>query len=135
MPVIGMFKVKSHEPLFVQVSFSGLLFYGYVGITGLLLWGVLAYFKSNLGLAQIWCIYGYSLTAFLPIAPLCTLPFNWLAWLLVMSATIMSGLFLVLNIKSEVYEAAGSLSSLILCAILALHLALGLSLKMFFFIF
>lgn len=41
-----------------QVSYSAVLFYGYVGVVGLALWAVLKYFKSAIGLAQIWCTYG-----------------------------------------------------------------------------
>jgi len=118
-----------------KVSFSTVLFYGYVGVIGLLLWGLLAYYSSNLALANVWCIYGYSLTAFLPVAPLCTLPVGWLQWLLVLSATAMSALFLVLNLRAEVQRAMGPSAYPTLLAVLGLHLALGLSLKLFFFKF
>eukprot|EP00873_Tetraselmis_striata_P044142 jgi/Tetstr1/464406/TSEL_009199.t1 len=118
-----------------KVSFSAVLFYGYVGGVGGALWGVLAYCKAPLSLAHVWCTYGYALTVFLPIAPLCTLPVEWLRWLLVLAATAMSGLFLLLNLQGEVREAAGAKGFLMLAAIAGLHLALGLSLKLFFFQF
>mmetsp|Transcript_28259 Transcript_28259/g.79782 ORF Transcript_28259/g.79782 Transcript_28259/m.79782 type:complete len:346 (-) Transcript_28259:462-1499(-) len=118
-----------------KVSISAFLFYGYVGLVGLLLWGVLAYHKSTIGLAHVWCIYGYSLTIFLPIAPLCTLPISWLQWLLVLGSTIMSGLFLVLNLSPDVKEATGARAFLVLLGVLGLHLGLGLSLRLFFFRF
>lgn len=41
-----------------QVSYSAVLYYGYVGVVGLAVWGVLKYFKSAVSLAQVWCIYG-----------------------------------------------------------------------------
>ena len=46
------------RPAPLQVSYSAVLFYGYVGVVGLALWAVLKFFKSTIGLAQIWCTYG-----------------------------------------------------------------------------
>lgn len=40
------------------MSYSAILFYGYVGVVGLALWAVLKYFKSTISLPQIWCTYG-----------------------------------------------------------------------------
>ena len=43
------------------MSYSAILFYGYVGVVGLALWALLKYFKSAVSLAQIWCTYGAAL--------------------------------------------------------------------------
>ena len=43
----------------VQVGYSAVLFYGYVGLVGLMLYACLRWwFKSKVSLAQVWCIYG-----------------------------------------------------------------------------
>ena len=43
----------------VQVGASAGLFYGYVGVIGILLWGMFKWmFKAPVGLTQIWCAYG-----------------------------------------------------------------------------
>lgn len=43
----------------VQVGYSAILFYGYVGLVGLMLYACLRWwFKSKVSLAQVWCIYG-----------------------------------------------------------------------------
>ena len=42
----------------LQVSYSAILFYGYVGVIGLAVWSALRYFKSSVSLSQIWCTYG-----------------------------------------------------------------------------
>lgn len=34
------------------------IFYGYVGIVGLVLFLVLRWFKAGVSLASVWCIYG-----------------------------------------------------------------------------
>eukprot|EP00193_Tetraselmis_chui_P009802 CAMPEP_0177755116 /NCGR_PEP_ID=MMETSP0491_2-20121128/2392_1 /TAXON_ID=63592 /ORGANISM="Tetraselmis chuii, Strain PLY429" /LENGTH=350 /DNA_ID=CAMNT_0019270587 /DNA_START=362 /DNA_END=1414 /DNA_ORIENTATION=+ len=118
-----------------KVSLSALLFYGYVGLIGGGLWAILAYYKSMLSLAHVWCTYGYALTIFLPVAPLCTINVEWLRWLLVLGATLMSGLFLLINFQADVREAAGAKGFMMLAVMGGIHLALGLSLKLFFFQF
>ena len=40
------------------MSYSAILFYGYVGVIGLAVWSALRYFKSSVSLSQIWCTYG-----------------------------------------------------------------------------
>ncbi len=43
----------------LQVGYSAILFYGYVGLIGLMLYACLRWwFKSKVSLAQVWCIYG-----------------------------------------------------------------------------
>lgn len=42
----------------LQVSYSAVLYYGYIGVIGAAVWAVLKYFKSAISLAQIWCTYG-----------------------------------------------------------------------------
>lgn len=42
----------------MQVSYSAVLYYGYIGVIGVAVWAVLKYFKSGVSLAQIWCTYG-----------------------------------------------------------------------------
>jgi hypothetical protein len=109
------------------------LFYGYVGVLGLVLYAVLRYFKAGLSLASVWCTYGYALVAYIPMAALCVLPFELARWILVSVATLISGVFLVRNFQSHVFESAGMHASVILLAIAVLHVALGLALKFYFF--
>ena len=57
---------------YLQVSFSAILFYGYVGVIGLAVWSALRYFKSSVALSQVLCTYGASLTpaaAWYPVGP------------------------------------------------------------------
>ena len=49
-----------------QVGYSAIVFYGYVGVIGLTLWAMLKWwFKSDVALAQVWCIYGAPILRFL----------------------------------------------------------------------
>ena len=42
----------------LQVSYSAVLYYGYIGVIGVAVWAVLKYFKSGVSLPQVWCTYG-----------------------------------------------------------------------------
>lgn len=47
------------SPLHIQVGYSAILFYGYVGVIGFLLFAVLRWgFKGQTTLVQTWCAYG-----------------------------------------------------------------------------
>ena len=43
------------------------------------------------GLLQLLCLYGYSLSIYVPVAFLWTIQFSWLQWSLVIAATLLSG--------------------------------------------
>lgn len=81
----------------------------------------------------MWCIYGYSLTIFIPSAFVCIAPLSWLRWLAVGLATGLSGLFIVANLKTSIYEAAPARAALLLAIIGSLHAGVGLALRLYFF--
>jgi hypothetical protein len=89
--------------------------------------------RSEIRLANVWCIYGYSLTIFVPMAFICIPPLGWLRWLAVMAATAVSGSFVVANLKQSIYEAAPARAVMLLGIILGCHVALGLALRLYFF--
>ena len=110
------------------------LFYGYVGVVGLVCFAVLKYFKSSASLPMIWCIYGYALVSYIPMAALCVIPIESARWALVGVATAISGVFLVRSLQPCVADSeVGVKSTLVLAVALAAHLVLGLSLKLYFF--
>jgi hypothetical protein len=117
-----------------KVSYSAILFYGYVGIIGLLLYACLRWwFKSNVSLAQVWCIYGYSLSIYIPISFFCIFPYESVRWTLVVLATFTSGLFLLTNFKGPIFDVAGAKATPIFLSVAAAHIALGLAMKLYFF--
>jgi hypothetical protein len=117
-----------------KVGGSMALFYGYVGVVGMALWVILRWgFKASVSLASIWCLYGYCLASFIPMAALCVLPMEAVRWSLVGVATASSAVFLVLNFRSLVIEAAGARAVPVLLVMVGLHAALGLALKLYFF--
>uniref|UniRef100_A0A383WDJ0 Protein YIP n=1 Tax=Tetradesmus obliquus TaxID=3088 RepID=A0A383WDJ0_TETOB len=118
---------------YAKMSFSALLFYGYVFGLGLALYFALRWFKSEIKLSNVWCIYGYSLTIFIPMAFVCIVPIGWVRWLVVGLATGMSGLFIVSNLKQTIYDAAPARAVMLLGIIAGLHAAVGLLLRLYFF--
>ena len=109
------------------------LFYGYVGVVGFALWAALRFFGAGVGLAQVWCSYGYSMAVFVPMAALCAVPVDLARWLLVGAATATSATFLLATFRQPVVEAAGVRAAPVLLAVAAAHAALGLALKLYFF--
>lgn len=110
------------------------LFYGYVGIIGFFCFAVLKYFKSSASLAMIWCIYGYALVSYIPMAALCVIPMESVRWALVGIATGVSGIFLIRSLQPCVADSqVGVKSTLVLATALGAHFVLGLSLKLYFF--
>ena len=67
---------------FLKVVYGALAIYGYVVILPLALWGVFKYFDIPLGFVDNLCLYGYSLTVYLPIAVLAIAPSGILRWIL-----------------------------------------------------
>lgn len=120
---------------YAKVSYSALLFYGYVFALGFALWFALRWFRSEMRLANVWCVYGYSMTAFVPAAFLCIAPAAWARTLVVAVATASSGLFLVANLKTAIFEAAPARATALLGVVVAAHAGVGLALRMYLFSF
>ncbi|MEW5313450.1 MAG: hypothetical protein WDW38_005016 [Sanguina aurantia] len=116
-----------------KMSASAAVFYGYVFLVGMALYFILRYFKGDMKLVNVWCIYGYSLTIFIPISLVCVVPIETVRWCAVATATLMSGLFLFMNLRAVIYAAAPARATIMLIVILLLHLALGVGLKLYFF--
>ncbi|KAK9908355.1 hypothetical protein WJX75_006546 [Coccomyxa subellipsoidea] len=117
-----------------KVGYSAIVFYGYVGVIGLTLWAMLKWwFKSDVALAQVWCIYGYALSIYIPISFVCVVPYEAVRWAMIAVATVLSGLFLLLNFKGPIFDVAGAKAFPVWLGLGALHVGLGLALKLYFF--
>ena len=49
---------------------------------------------------------GYALTIFIPVSMACVIPVEWLRWVVIMGATVLSGGFLLRNFKNAIFAAA-----------------------------
>ena len=70
--------------LAAQLTVAGSVIYSYVTLLPLLFWLLLRYYEASKKLADVLCIYGYTMAIFIPVTVLCVLPSNLLRWLLVL---------------------------------------------------
>ncbi|GAB4821950.1 hypothetical protein N2152v2_008996 [Parachlorella kessleri] len=116
-----------------KVGGSAGLFYGYVGVVGLVLFFVLRWFKAGISLASVWCTYGYALAVFIPISFVCIFPVEIMRWSVIAAATFVSGMFIMLNFRRPVFDHVGAKALPVYLVMAGLHLGLGLALKLYFF--
>jgi len=97
------------------------------------LWGALLAFGSDLRYIQLTCLYGYSLTIYLPITLICVIQSEALRWIAVMAAVASSTWFLLSNLKGVLEREIQSRQYIVLGLVLFGQLVLGLTLKTYFF--
>jgi len=106
--------------------------YGYLIVIPLILWGVSKYYKLELQLLDILCIYGYSFFIYLPVSVLCILPFDYVRWALVAFGGLLSTCLVVLNFFKAL-RGHMAVGIIILIVMAVLHLAFALTCKLYFF--
>merc|ERR1712196_288871 len=89
---------------FNQLTLAGTVIYSYVTVLPLVFWLLLRYFDASKKLVDVLCIYGYSLSVFVPISVVCVLPSNLLRWLLVLISGVVSGIFLLSNFHAHLAD-------------------------------
>jgi len=89
---------------FNQLTLAGSVIYAYVTLLPLLFWLLLRYYEAAKKLVDVLCIYGYTLSIFVPISVLCVLPSNVLRWLLVLIGGGISAVFLLSNFHAHLAD-------------------------------
>ena len=84
-------------------------------------------------LLELLCIYGYSLTIFIPVSILWIIPINWLQWTLTAIASLISGSVLVVIFWPTVNLDHKRFSALSVLAILLAHLLMAVCIMLVFF--
>lgn len=82
---------------------------------------------------ELLCIYGYSLTIFIPISILWIIPINWLQWTLTFIASLISGSVLVVTFWPTVNLDHKRFSALSILIILLAHLLMAVCIMLVFF--
>ena len=82
---------------FNQLTLAGSVVYSYVTLLPLLFWMLLRYYEASKKLVDVLCIYGYTLSVFVPISILCVIPSVLLRWLLILVGGGISAVFLLSN--------------------------------------
>jgi hypothetical protein len=73
------------------------------------------------------------MAVYIPMAFVCVFPVEIMRWSVVGAATAVSGLFILMNLRRVVVDAAGAQAVPVLMTMAALHAGLGLALKLYFF--
>jgi hypothetical protein len=127
--MLGRIWVYNFEEL---LSISSVI-YGFSGAVPLLIWFVLKQMGSTLRLINVICLYGYSLTVFIPAAIICVAPSEIVHWLALLAAAGLSALFLVRNLAPLVVTHMRQHAAIFLGAVGLSQVILVLILKLCFF--
>ncbi|KAL5250794.1 hypothetical protein ACHWQZ_G016511 [Mnemiopsis leidyi] len=120
---------------FKKVSIAGTVVFSYVTVVPALLSGFLWWRKSNapVKLADILSLYGYSMSLFVPVSLLLCINYEWVRWILVVALVSASGGVLSLTMWKVLEEEPKQLALILTGILLALHVALILLFKVYFF--
>ena len=89
---------------FSQLTLAGTVIYSYVTLLPLLFWLLLRYYEASKKLVDVLCIYGYTMTIFVPISVLCVVPSDLLRWILVLVGGAISSIFLLSNFHAHLAD-------------------------------
>ena len=82
---------------------------------------------------ELLCIYGYSLTIFIPVSILWIIPINWLQWLLTIIASLISGSVLIVTFWPTVNSDQKRFNALSMLVVLLAHLLMAICIMLVFF--
>ncbi|CAH1437588.1 unnamed protein product [Lactuca virosa] len=114
------------------LTWSASVLYGYAVVVPIALYIILKYFSAPLGLAQLLCLYGYSLFIFIPAVFLSIIPVEAIRWVVTGVAGFMSAMFVASNLKTHIVS-TGEKWFWIVAGIFLLQLALSIVLKLYLF--
>ncbi|CAH1725353.1 protein YIPF1 [Acyrthosiphon pisum] len=116
---------------FHAVSSAATAIFLYAWLLPLMLWAFVKYKEPqfNLSYLELLCLYGYSLSIFVPISILWVIQINWLQWLLVAAGTLVSGYVIVFSIMPSL----GQKPFAFIFLITILHLFMGTGFMLYFF--
>ncbi|XP_032230083.1 protein YIPF1 [Nematostella vectensis] len=120
---------------FHKVTLAAAAIYAYAFLVPTGLWGLLLWRKSNAGYSflEILCVYGYSLSIYIPISFLWVIPVEWLRWIFVLIGMVLSGSVLLLTFWPAVEDDDKKVSLVIMLLIFLLHGLLAIGFKLYFF--
>jgi hypothetical protein len=82
---------------------------------------------------ELLCIYGYSLTIFIPVSILWMIPITWLQWLLTIIASLISGSVLIVTFWPTVNSDQKRWNALSMVVVLLAHILMAICIMLVFF--
>ncbi|KAM9251604.1 protein YIPF2 [Cariama cristata] len=128
-----------YSPQFHNVTIAATLIYCYAGLVPLALWGFLRWRQNHGSFAGAYsfletvCVYGYSLSAYVPTAVLWLIPAAWLQWLLLAVAALLSASVLALTFWPLLRDDNRVTALAVVAAVVSLHALLAVGCKLYFF--
>ncbi|KAA0705608.1 Protein YIPF2 YIP1 family member 2 [Triplophysa tibetana] len=128
-----------YRPQFHRVSIAAVTVFLYAWLVPLGVWGFLTWRQSverqicGYTFLETVCVYGYSLFIYIPTSILWTISFNWMQWLLIVVAMVISGSVLVITFWPTVRDDTKLTAFATMAVIVSLHALLAIGFKMYFF--
>lgn len=128
-----------YTPEFRKVTIAATAIFSYAWLVPLALWGFLLW-RNNKAMnlvtysfMEIVCVYGYSLSIYVPAVVLWIFPYPWLKWCTIMLALCLSGSVLMLTFWPAVRDDHPKVIIAVMSAILLFNVLLAVGCKAYFF--
>ncbi|XP_028842634.1 protein YIPF2 [Denticeps clupeoides] len=128
-----------YRPQFHKVSIAAVVVFLYAWLVPLAMWGFLTWRQGTerqtggYSFLETVCVYGYSLFIYIPTSVLWIIPFEWLRWLLIVVAMVISGSVLVITFWPVVCDDTKAAAFTTVAIIMLLHALLAIGCKLYFF--
>merc|ERR550532_3042139 len=127
--------VKWHYD-FHKVSVSAMVVFSYVsllpaGLYGFLWWAGQSS-EATVSFLELLCLYGYSLTIYIPVSLLWLVQYSWWQWLCVLLGAGLSGAVLFTPLWPAVRDGASKGAWVVMGIVLCLHLLLACGFMLYF---
>nr|XP_046263575.1 protein YIPF1 [Scatophagus argus]XP_046263576.1 protein YIPF1 [Scatophagus argus]XP_046263577.1 protein YIPF1 [Scatophagus argus]XP_046263578.1 protein YIPF1 [Scatophagus argus] len=128
-----------YTPEFQKVTIAATAIFSYAWLVPLALWGFLLWRNNKVmnlvsySFMEIVCVYGYSLSIYVPAVVLWIFPYEWLRWFSIVVALCLSGSVLVMTFWPAVRDDHPKVIITIMTAIVVLNVLLAVGCKVYFF--
>ncbi|XP_029971454.1 protein YIPF1 [Salarias fasciatus] len=128
-----------YTPEFQKVTIAATAVFSYAWLVPLALWGLLLWRNNKVmslvtySFIEIVCVYGYSLSVYIPVVVLWGIPQEWLRWCSVVVALCLSGSILMITFWPAVRDDHPKVMIAILLGIELLNVLLAVGCMTYFF--
>ncbi|XP_008275397.1 protein YIPF1 [Stegastes partitus] len=128
-----------YTPEFQKVTIAATAIFSYAWFVPLGLWSLLLWRNNKVmslvtySFIEIVCVYGYSLSIYIPAVVLSIIPFDWVRWCSIVVALCLSGSVLMMTFWPAVREDHPKMIIAIMAGIVMLNALLAIGCKIYFF--
>ncbi|CAF2354625.1 unnamed protein product [Rotaria sp. Silwood2] len=120
---------------FSKITLSAIFIYLYWWLMPTFIYCFFRYYlkRNDYTFLELLCIYGYSLTIFIPVSILWIIQITWLQWLLTIIGSLISGSVLIVTFWPTVNNGHQRFNALSMLVILFVHLLMAICIMLVFF--